>query len=460
MTRLLLAPTLVATLALGWVFARSPIGFDDALARVPFAPSVQLAARAVELAAANLQIASTPIRGELGSGYQWTRGERVQGGVTTDLAADGFDPITLTLAFPTVGVGASVDAIARARGDLARAQADHQAAQRSLRVDVTRAFQDNLRAQQALAITRLEVAYTRLEVEALRYRVSVGAANAQELARAELTLARTEQSERAGEAEVDASARLLGLLIGHDVMAAESVLPAPSLPEALADAANPEGGVAAGRLDVLTARLNLAEAERQIASTLRENLPSLSLRYTRTQLTDAATWTLAAGIDTRTLQPSVSASFDPDSGLPISGARSDSQTIAVSVRVPLNPSLPIAIEAANLTRERAAQNLALTSARAALDIAQRAGELRQALAQADLLRSSAALVAAESALIEARVTQGTLPPLAFERARIDALRANLDAERALDNARIAQLRYLDALATCTGDPCPQPANLP
>jgi len=158
--------------------------------------------------------------------------------------------------------------------------------------------------------------------------------------------------------------------------------------------------------------------------------------------------TLGATLDSRTLTPSVSASYDPDDGLPglLEGGTSTAFSLGVSVRIPLDVRVSAAIEAARLARERASAQFDLTVARAQLDVRRLAHDVVNAWESRSAASRAATLSADEADLAMQRYEAGAVSELAARRSRLQAERAGLEAERAGDALHLAWLRYLDGLA--------------
>lgn len=441
--------TAVAAAALGTTaFAQDALSYADAVRLAADAPTVQLATRALALAERQRAVAGAPVRGELSGGYRWTWGERDLGaGGVVDLDDAGLDPIGVTLSAPVFGIGPAADARARAAADVARATAELAAARRAAVLEATNAFQSALRARTARDLAGAELALARLDLEAGELRRAAGAASDADLARLRLAVDRATQAVAAADAEVGAADRLLALALGTSVGTPIGPLPDPA---ALAAAAPAAVGT---RSDVLAAQLQRDETDRTAAATLRDQLPALALSVGAAWGDDARAWQLGGSFDTRSFAPSVSFSLDPDdgvAGLPV-GGRSSTLTVGVALRVPLDPTVGAALAAAAVGRERAQLQLEWARARADLDADQRRLDLDAALANAELARAGADLARAEAELAAARFAAGSLSELALRRARLDADRAALDADRAADAARLAALRWLDALAV---DPAP------
>ncbi len=416
------------------------LDYGATLALADASPSVRLAQQAVAIAERQARVAGTPVRGEATAGYRSTRGERSIAGVTSRLDEAGFDAVGLTLSFPVLPSGPSADARERAAADVARAEAELAATRRTARIEVTQAFQRALRAESALAIASAEVALARLEVEAVELRLRVDAASTAEAERNQLALARANANQTLAERDLALARHALATVLGVPVI--HPVGPMPPLPN------RAHGASLDDRPDLLAATLHEVETSRSAAATLRERLPSAALSLGYVSGDDTHQFQAGAALDTRTLLPSVSLAFDPDSGVPglPEGATSHSFTVGVSLRVPLDPTLGHALAAADLARERAAAQTIVARQRAELDVAQRELELLTARSNAELAAMGAELARSDVELLRLRLEAGSVAPLALRRAELDAERAALDAERAADSVRLARLRLLDALA--------------
>jgi len=424
--------------------AAAALTYHDAVRQALAAPTVALAQRALELAKRQLAIASAPVRGELSGGYRWTSGERDPGvGEVIDLSTQGFDPIGLTLTSPILGLGPAGDAIERARADVRRAEAEVANAQRAAVIEVTAAFQGVVRAAESAALAEAEAELAALERRAGELRAAAGAATANEVARLANAEARAQQALQSAAFEQRSAQRSLELALGVPVAAVEPGLPHPAA--LLARGLDP---LWESRSDVLAATLNLADTARSASATLREQLPSLSISVVHASGDADRSLQVAGAFDTRSLQPSLSISYDPDSGVPGVGPDGSSRSLSLglALRVPLDPSVGHALSAARIASERAEAQLELVRARAELEVERREIEFVRALNDADFAARSAELALAELTNAEARFSAGTLSELAINRARLDVQRALLDLERTRDAARLAALRLLDALA--------------
>jgi outer membrane protein TolC len=471
---------------LGAVAFAEPLSFTEAIARVDQAPTVVIAERAVALARRQLELVGSPLRAELGGGYARTWGERVaaEGAPPVDLADGNFDPVRLVLTLPHLGVGPSADAEARARADLARAEADLAAVRRGQRIELTAAYAGALRATRSADLARAEAALATLELEAAQARFEAGAVTATDVARVEAAVSRAESAVHAADREAALALARLELALGTPGVTPTEAPPTPEVSgmptssastatagaaaqpaatlavadltaldltmlRAVADGvATPGVDAMSARPDVMAAALAVAESERSAAATLRDNLPSGSLNASFAHGNDRNALTLGAALDSRSLTPSVSASYDPDDGLPglMEGGSNTAFSLGVSVRIPLDVSVGSAIDGARLARERAAAQLELAIARAELDLRRLAHDVVTAWESVEAAERAANLAADDAEMAQRRFAAGTLSELAARRSGLEAERARLDAERAGDAMHLAWLRYLDGLA--------------
>jgi outer membrane protein TolC len=292
-----------------------------------------------------------------------------------------------------------------------------------------------------------DLALAALDRTAAELRREAGAASEPELARLALAAGRAAAAVAAAEHEVAAADRLLRLTLGAEVGP-----PTGPLPDPLAWLADATAAWEL-RVDVLNARLQVAETDRLASSTLRDNLPSGTLSVGGTFGGADRLLQVGAAVDTRALQPTINLSYDPDTGPPglDAGHRSRTFTVAVGLRVPLNPAVGDAIAAARVGAELAAAQLELATERAEIDVEQRRVELETTVANAELAQAGAELALAELELARLRHAGGHLAEIALRRAEIEVDRARLDAARANDATRLAALRLLDALAVDPAD---------
>ena len=435
MRRLLLAALGLALLPLGLAQAPAALSLDEVLELSLASPQVRLTEAGVAQAQAQLAVAGSLVSATLAAGYTQT----------IDFEGDGdsgsFDPITLNATFNVIPFGPSNDAVVRAGWDLERAQLTLEEARRGAVIEGVQGYLGALRAAQGLTLAEAEVAFAERSLEATVLRVQAGTVNQNQQRSAEVALeqARLDRSD-ARRSELDALASLANLLGVAVPGVAGEPGPARTVPPYQMDAQ------LAARGDVIRVQLMVAQAQQSLDSGVRDVLPSGSFDLSYSLANDAHRASLGASFDTRSFQPSVALSYDPDSGGTAPGQQQNGLALEIRVQVPLNSAVTAALDAARLNRDTAVQQLERTLALAGLDIENRDRSHQAASASAALNASLRGQRRQDLAIARERLELGLIGPLEVDRAELDLLDAELREARARDNALLALLRLLDSLA--------------
>ena len=446
-TVLIVLISMLAPFALAQVDLGSTLTYDELLELADASPSVAIATLALERAERQAAATGAPLDLVLSGGYDTTDSSvTVREGVDPVEENEGdIAAITATLNVDPGIWGPSADERARAQASLDAARDDLKAARRAARIDAVAAFQDALWAQAERELAAMDVELARATADADRARAAAGAASDLDVAEAELAVARAEQALLTAERDVALAQASLAATLGRDVPPPSGPLPAaPLVPELAGDSTE----IMAMRPDVRNATRDVAEADRAAAASIRDVLPVLTLNASYSTGTDESNTTLSGSIDSGRLSPSLTARWDPDSGLPglgEGGTATDFQ-VGVALRIALSTALPDALAAVEIGQDqaRARQDTILTQARIAIE---RAHLTALRAAEATRLAERSAELAHEAARIAAlRVDAGSGTQAASMRASIDAQRADLDVERRAGDQRIAVFRLLDALA--------------
>lgn len=421
-----------------------PLDFNQVLTLALKSPSLELAQLQAELARQQLAVAASPLSAELTAGFSATWGTLEAPGLTEPRSLDdqAWDPFVLTTAFNVVPLGPRLDRLQRANFGLLRAEQALRDERARLVLDTTRHYLSALRATEQAALAGRQLALAQDMLAATQARQEAGAATTAQLLQSELAVGRAQSQIADAERTKAAALALLSLSIGANVASVAGEPPLAAAP--MVD----DPGQLAERSDILAARLALAEAELTAASTLRDNLPSGSLSLSYAGQQGERRWGLGAGFDTRSYQPSLSISFDPDA--PLAGNLPDSTSssfrLGISARVPLDTALPAALQAATLNVEQASLQLTLAIARAELEVATRQREVEAAAAGLNLseqLLAQSLLVAQDT---EVRYALGLVSSIERDQAELDAAEAALSAARARDGLLLARLALVAALA--------------
>lgn len=421
-----------------------PLAFNQALDLALKSPSLEIARLQAELAHRQLEVAASPLSAELTAGFSATWGTIDAPGLPEPRSLDdrSWDPFALTTAFNVVPLGPRFDRLQRARFNLLRAEQALRDERARLLLETTRHYLNALRATEQAALAERQLALAQNTLAATQARQEAGAVTAAQLLQSEIAVSRAHSQIADAERAKAAALALLSLSVGATVSSVAGEPPMAAAP--------PTGdlGQLAERSDVLAARLALAEAELTASSTLRDNLPSgsLSLSYARQQ--GERRLALGAGFDTRSYQPSLSLSFDPDAALAgnLPDATSSSFRLGISARVPLDAALPAALQAAALAVEQASLQLTLAINRAELELNNRQREVEAAEAALGLSEQVLAQSRRVAQDTEARYALGLVSSLERDQAELSAAEAELAAARARDGVLLARLALAAALA--------------
>jgi len=425
------------------------LGYAEALDLAGDAPTVTLARQTLERSERQAASNDAPFNLAVTGGYGRSDGSTTprDGADAIETEEGSFDPLALNVTLDPAWGGATRDARARAAATLQTAREDLEAAQRTARIDVTAAFQDALHADVAHALAQEELALAQANADAARQRFEAGAASDLDVAQADLDVARAEQARASAERDLEQARTLLASTLGlpsDTRLVPTGPLPAPPAVPVLSDPAE----VIDARGDVQAAARDVADAERTTQASIRDVLPVVTFDARYLTGSDETTTSLAASIDTTRLTPTLSASWDPDTGLPTLGEGGTSRELqlGVSLQLSFSPALPDALAAVRIGEDQARGREDVVRQQATLAVQRAYDAALDAAERADLAHRAAELSHEALRIARLRLEAGSGSEAAVTRARIDAARAELDAERADGAQRLAVFRLLDALA--------------
>jgi outer membrane protein TolC len=424
----------IATLAVACILASAsaevPVhSFEQALLLARQGPEVQLAQRQWQLAQRQRDFAAGIVTAELRTGYGQTWSSGGEPGTETAGSGRGsLRPVTLAATLNVLPFGPAAEDVLRAEWQLEGAALDLIATEAEASVAAAEHYLATLRSRQETALREAQVALAELRLEAVRTRFEVGAANESQLLDAGLdsSIAHDELASAMGR-QAGALASL-SFTLGMEVLAVADEPPPAALPTAFA--ADERLGETAS---VLAAEIRVREAELAYQARLRNVLPSGAVSVGITTSSGAQSLQFGASLDTRTFQPGVSLAYDPTHAALPSGGSTTSASIGLSVRIPLDTSMPAGLDAARLQVEQSRLRLAQARDLAALEAGSRRRHLEAALAGEALSREVLEARRASLRTTTQRVALGIATEL-------DAR----GAELAVQSAELALLRNQDA----------------
>ena len=430
-----------------------PLSFAQALTLAQQSPGVTLAASQLELAQRQLDVASGVVSADLSAGYTRTWGEATDAsGTARSLEGGGFDAATLKMTLNVVPLGPLADSVQRARWNVQKAAANLRDARNNASFNAAEQYLTALRLAQQLALDEATVALAQSRLDAAQTRLAAGAATDSGVLAAQIALGQA-QSDLADtqRQQLDTLAKLAQTL-GVAVVSVAGEPPALQHADLATTDATALETLLSQRSDVLAANLAVASAQLDKASTLRDYLPSGTLSTAFNARDGVQQLSAGASFDTRSFQPSISASYDPNlnrnasSATTPTGGSSSSFSLSVGLDIPLNsavgPALAVADLAIAQSEQQARQTLQL--ARLEVDSARRA--FAAVTAQVDMAKQLVAQAEQVARTTQDRYDLGLTGILDVQQAQVNLSSARLSADRASDARTVAALQLAQSLA--------------
>ncbi len=431
--------TVIAMTSLAW---SQTLEFLQAIELSLKSPSVVLAEGQVDLAQKQLEVAQGVISGQLNAGYTQTWGESniTAGGVetTTSLDDGSFNALNLTATFKIVPFGPNADTIQKAIWSYEQAQRTLRDAKADAVVNTTQAYLAVLRAQESLEFQNFSVNVASQQFEAAKIRQQSGALTQQQVLQAEIAVAQAQNALSDAQRVLIQALASLSNQLGVQVSSVAGVIPDGVLP------ATTETSLQ-NRSDVLSAQVAILEAKLTAESTQRQYLPSGSLDLSYATQDDERQFSIGAGYDTQSYQPSASLSYDPAFSAG-KGSQGSSFSITLGAIVPIETSLFPALEAARLSIEQSQMQAQRVQELAQLEVANFQRQLEAA--NANVLLSQQLLDQSQQTLTTAkeRLELGLITQLDVLEAEEAWREAQINLGRAKDNYLLSLLKYAQSLA--------------
>jgi outer membrane protein TolC len=423
----------------GSAHAEGPgLSLEQALLLAAQSPEVQLALGHRHLAQRQRDAAAGLVTAELRTGYghTWSNTE------TAGTGREGLQPITLSATFNVLPFGPAAENLQRNEWLLQEATIDLREAVAGAAVTAAERYLTALRAQQETALREAQVALTEGRLEAVRTRFEVGAANQGQLLEAELEVS-SAQAELANALRQQVGALAsLSVSLGVDVPAVAGEPPRAALPTDVA------AEVTLGETaSVLVAEIRVLQAELGYHTRLRDFLPSGAVSFDIATSSGWQSLRVGASLDTRAFQPGISLAYDPSpAAASLPGGSATSTTISLTARIPLDASMPAALDAAHLNVEGSRMRAALARDLAALEVSNRRRQWEAAVASEALSREVLDARRASLRATRERVALGIATELDSRHAELTVQSAELALLRNQDAALVALMRLMQSLA--------------
>jgi outer membrane protein len=436
----LLAALLAACVHATGAAAVPVLSFEQALLLAGQGPEVQLALGQRLIAQRQRDAAAGLVAAELRVGYAQTwSGDAGPGSEAAGAGRGSLQPLTLSATLNVLPFGPAAENLQRAEWLLEEATLELREAEANASVAAAERYLAALRAHQETALREEQVALAERRLEAVETRFAVGAANESQLLESELDSSAAHNALADALRQQAGALASLSLTLDAHVLAVAGEPPPASLPRGLVLEQRHLGSTR-----VRSAEIRVLQAELAHQARLRDFLPSGAVSFDIVTASSSQSLQIGASLDTRTLQPHVSLAYDPWGLAPGGSARSAS--IAVSARIPLDASMPAALDAARLHVD--ASRLRAEHAR---DLAQLEADTRRrqweaAIAGEVLSRQVRDARSSSLKMTVERVALGIATGMDARQAELDLQSAELVLLRNHDAALIALMRLMQSLA--------------
>lgn len=428
--------------------AAESLSLTDTVTLALDGPAVQLARQQLATAQSRVEIAAAPLSLQLAAGYtgSWSKLQGAGETSTTDFTGD-WSALELRASLNVIPHGPRFDQLRQAEIAWQRAAGNLRAARADAVTGGVRDHLNALRAHEELQVLQLAVTEAQLRLSGITVQHQAGAANTAQLLEAELALNQAD-NDLAAAAQSSAQALLtLSARLGIPVQA----VTADGL-ESLPRWQPPAEPATAERLeqrdDVLTAQLSLLEAEINVAATRREQLPQGTVSLGLQTASASSSLQLGASFDTRSFQPGLSLSVDPDNGAPglQEGMTRSGTSVGVRLEIPLDTAMRPARQLAELTLSSSEAQLEQAIATARNDISNAFASLMAASSGRELAGRLLQQGQSTYAAAVERFELGLISPVELLGAERRAAESRLRFERARDSELLARLTLARALA--------------
>ena len=418
------------------------LGFFQLLDKLDNFPSVRLAQMAVSSSQSQLNILSSPVKAELSAGYTKTWGQLKLNNKTTSLDAEDISPISLSANFNVIPYGPVYDQIVEAGWNLELAKSRLKEQKNAEIIKLFKSVNNVITAQKQITLAEARLEQNQLQLQKVRALLAGGAANQAGLEQIQIKISQSQNAVISQKQNYQQALRNLSLISGQEVgNIKDEVIELSELNYEIEQAIE-------NRSDLISARQKLLRASMQAESSLRDQLPYGTVSTNYMHSTDSDQFSLGGSFNTKSFQPSLQGSYDPDykPQAAVAGQSSDSYSISLKLVVPLDASLSEALELSRILIKQAELQYRQSREMAKLDISAKENAL--SAAQANLSLATAMLEQAKHNLEinQARFEAGIISKLDLVSAKNDLLEAQINRQTAKNQELVAAMQLASALS--------------
>lgn len=432
---------ILISLAFSFSFAQD-FGYLDLLSKLDNFPNIQMATMQWESSQSQLNILRSPVKAELSAGYTKTWGEFTANNISKNLDSEDFNPISLNANFTVVPYGPAFEQIIKAEWSFKQAQSNLRDEKNKQIIDLTKGFTSALVAKEQISLAEAQLEYSQLRLQQAQVLLQSGTSNQSQLEQAKIQLQQSENNLENKKRNYQQALLSLSLSTGQELRGVTGKVLGLIEYELNIDKQINQ------RTDIQAALIALQRAQLEASSTLRNNLPygTFNLAYNHTS--DIDNLNIGMSYNTKSFQPSLNASYDPDfkPQNAVSGQFSDTYTLGLKLVIPLDAALPEAMQLSELTIKQAEMQIEQTIELAKFDIANKLISLNSAKANLEL--SLAILEQSNNNLdiTTKRFNAGIISELDLKQSQNSLLESAISLQAAKNQTLLAKMQLASSLS--------------
>lgn len=416
--------------------------FSDLLARLEQFPSIQMATMRLSSSQSQLNILRSPIKAELSAGYNKTWGEFSANNISKSLDSEDFSPISLSANFNVIAFGPAFEQAIKAEWNLKQAQNNLRDEKNKQIIELTKNYANALVTKEQISLAEAKLSYSQLKLEQSQVLFDSGNSNQIRLEQITIQVQQSKDELENSQRNYQQALLNLSLISGLKIT---SIAPEISTISEYSYNINEQ---IQQRTDIQAAKINLEKAKLDASATLRDNLPSGTINLAYNQSSDVDNLNIAMSYNTKSWQPSLNLSYDPDfkAQNAVSGQFSSSYSLGLKLNIPLDTALPDALYLSDLAIKQAQMQIEQNLELAKFDIANKLNSLNSAEASLEL--SSAIFEQNQNNLniTKQRFLAGIISKLDLIQSQNNLLEAQINLNRAKNQVLLAKMQLASSLS--------------
>lgn len=395
----------------------------------------------VKTSQAQLNILASPVRAELSAGYSKTWGEFSTNNITKSLDSEDFKPISLSANFNVLPIGPAFEQAIKAQWGLEQAQNKLRDEKNNQIIELTKGFANALVAKEQVSLAELRLEHNQLKLDQAQVLLQSGSSTKFQLEQVKIQLQQSKNDLDTKKRNYQQALLSLSLNSGQKITDISGEL--SELIEYSQDIEQINN-----RTDIQATLISLERAKLEANATLRDNLPYGTFNFGYNHASDVDNLNLGMSYNTKSFQPSINASYDPDfkPQNAISGQSSDTYSLSLKIVVPLDAALPDALYLSNLAIEQAEKQIEQTVEFAKFDIANKLTALNSAEAKLELSKAILEQNNNNLDITTKRFNVGIISELTLKQTENNLFEAQINLQMAKNQTLLARMQVASSLS--------------